>query len=87
MHPPLCFRGWKGVRGKVVHSTIVDYSGVLLKLARAESHIADLDYLIFSYLRRNPYSTVQKIDLESGKAGFEITLNEFPLAAISAVLG
>ncbi len=65
----------------------VDYSGALLKLERAEAHIADLDFLIFTYLRRQAYKIAQIVDLETGKAGFEITLKELPPAIMSGVLG
>lgn len=65
----------------------VDYSGALLKLERAEEHLAHLDYLIFRFLRAQPYLIDQKIDLQTGKAGFYISMQELPPREISAVLG
>ena len=65
----------------------VDYSGAWLKLQRAEVHIGEVDFLIFQFLRRHTYKISQKVDLNSGEAGFEISLKELPPISISGALG
>ena len=63
----------------------VDYSGALLKLQRAETHIGEVDYLVFRYLRQQPYRIRQEADFETEKYEFFISLTkrlplELPLA-------
>jgi hypothetical protein len=65
----------------------VDYSGAVLKLQRAEEHLAHLDFLIFRFLRAQPYLIEQKIDFDSGKYGFYISMQKLLPREISAVLG
>lgn len=66
---------------------MIDYSGALLKIDRAEKHIRDLDFLIFCFLRRQPYRIRQIADLQGGRFGYEISLKEMPPIEISGVLG
>jgi hypothetical protein len=66
---------------------MADYSGALLKVERAEVHISELDFLLFTYLRRRPYCIVQKMDFETEEFGFEITLTERPPATAALLLG
>lgn len=66
---------------------MVDYSSALLKIERALVHIRELDFLVYTYLRRRTYRIVQKIDFETEKHGFEITLEERPPADTSLHLG
>ena len=65
----------------------VDYSGALLKLQRAETHIREVDFLVYHFLRRHNYRISQKADFQNGQFGFEVALNEMPPVEISPVLG
>ena len=65
----------------------VDYSGALLKLQRAQTHIREVDFLVYYFLRRHNYHIRMKTDLETGEFGFEISLNEMPPIEISPFLG
>ena len=65
----------------------VDYSGALLKLQRAETHIGEVDYLVFRYLRQNPYRIRQEADFGSGKYGFYISLTKRLPPEISGAIG
>jgi hypothetical protein len=66
---------------------MVDYSSALLKVERAHLHVTKLDFLLYTYLRRHAYRIVQKIDYQTGKHGFEITLKEQPPVGAALLLG
>lgn len=66
---------------------MVDYSGVLMKLDRAQEHLQKLDYLVFTWLRGNHYKIVQEANFETERYGFYISLKKPIPAEIPSILG
>lgn len=66
---------------------MTDYTGALLKLERAQTHLGELDYAVFRYLRQRRYSITLIQDFETERAGFELTLKEPPPPQIGVILG
>jgi hypothetical protein len=66
---------------------MTDYTGALLKIGRAQTHMAELDYAVFRYLRQRRYSISLIQDFETDRAGFELTLKEAPPLEIGVMLG
>jgi hypothetical protein len=67
--------------------SLVDYSDAILKLQRADSHIRDLDYIVFTYLQTKPYDITHESHLISDKHGFYISLTEKPPKLLQTVIG
>lgn len=66
---------------------MTDYTGAVLKIERAQIHIAELDYAVFRYLRQRRYSISVIQDFETERAGFELALKEPPPLEIGVMLG
>lgn len=65
----------------------VDYSGSILKLDRAETHINEIDFIVYHFLRNHDFTITQKLDFGTDKFGFEIALNRMPPISINPILG
>jgi hypothetical protein len=66
---------------------MVDYSSAKAKLDRARTHIEELGYLIFRYLRTHPYRVRMEKDFGAEKYGYYISLVRSPPTAIPAIVG
>lgn len=65
-----------------------DFSSAILKVERANTHIADCDAAIGLYFSEYPYNVGQEFDLESGRHGFHLYARQpFPERRIALFIG